>query len=58
MRVLVLFAHPGLNHSKINLALANTAKQVKDITFVDLYAEYPRLIRLNWKPIPSDIENY
>lgn len=44
MRVLVLFAHPGLNHSKINLALANTAKQVKDVTFVDLYAQYPRMI--------------
>ncbi len=40
-RVLVLFAHPGQRHSKINVAMAKTARSVEGITFVDLYAEYP-----------------
>lgn len=40
-RVLVLFAHPGQRHSKINVAMAKTAISVEGITFVDLYAEYP-----------------
>jgi glutathione-regulated potassium-efflux system ancillary protein KefG len=40
-RVLVLFAHPGQRHSKINVAMARMAKSVEGITFVDLYAEYP-----------------
>jgi glutathione-regulated potassium-efflux system ancillary protein KefG len=40
-RVLVLFAHPGQRHSRVNLAMAQIARSVADITFVDLYAEYP-----------------
>ena len=40
-RVLVLFAHPGQRHSKINVAMAKAARSVEGITFVDLYAEYP-----------------
>lgn len=40
-RVLVLFAHPGQRHSKINVAMAKTARSIEGITFVDLYAEYP-----------------
>ncbi|MFS2150706.1 NAD(P)H-dependent oxidoreductase [Rhizobium sp. Rhizsp42] len=40
-RVLVLFAHPGQRHSKVNLAMAKAAGSVADITFADLYAEYP-----------------
>jgi glutathione-regulated potassium-efflux system ancillary protein KefG len=40
-RVLVLFAHPGQRHSKIHVAMATMARSVEDITFVDLYAEYP-----------------
>lgn len=41
-RVLVLFAHPGQRHSKINLALANAARSAEGVTFADLYAEYPQ----------------
>jgi putative NADPH-quinone reductase len=57
-RVLILFAHPGPRHSRLNIRMAARAKalaalsaheqaQEKDramraITFVDLYAEYPR----------------
>ncbi|WFR95385.1 NAD(P)H-dependent oxidoreductase [Rhizobium tumorigenes] len=41
VRVLVLFAHPGQRHSKINVAMAKTARSIEGITFVDLYAEYP-----------------
>jgi glutathione-regulated potassium-efflux system ancillary protein KefG len=40
-RVLVLFAHPGQRHSKINMTMAKVAKSVEGITFVDLYAQYP-----------------
>ena len=40
-RVLVLFAHPGQRHSKVNVAMAKAASSVADITFADLYAEYP-----------------
>lgn len=40
-RVLVLFAHPGQRHSKINVAMAKMARSVEGITFVDLYADYP-----------------
>ncbi len=42
-KVLVLFAHPGHRHSVANKALAHTAKDLDQITFVDLYADYPRL---------------
>lgn len=41
-RVLVLFAHPAQRHSRINRAMAEAAQSVKDVTFVDLYARYPR----------------
>lgn len=40
-RVLVLFAHPGQRHSKVNVMMAKTARSVDGITFADLYAEYP-----------------
>lgn len=43
MRVLVLFAHPAQQHSKVNDALVNVARETDDISFVDLYAKYPRL---------------
>lgn len=42
MRVLVLFAHPAQRKKSINLAMAERARGVSGITFVDLYAEYPR----------------
>jgi len=41
-KVLVLFAHPGQRHSQINVELAEAAAKTPGITFVDLYAEYPR----------------
>ena len=42
MRVLVLFAHPAQRKSSINLAMADVARRVDGLTFVDLYEEYPR----------------
>jgi len=41
-RLIVYFAHPGQRHSRANAAMVATAKAVDGITFVDLYAEYPR----------------
>jgi putative NADPH-quinone reductase len=41
-KVLVLFAHPGQRHSRINVDMARVAQTTRDISFVDLYAEYPR----------------
>ena len=41
-RLLVLYAQPGHRHSTANAAMAKAARQVEGITFVDLYAEYPR----------------
>ncbi len=41
-KVLVLFAHPGQRYSKANEQLARVASETRDVTFVDLYAEYPR----------------
>jgi putative NADPH-quinone reductase len=40
--VLVYYAHPGHKHSLANKAMMAAAKRVAGITFVDLYAEYPR----------------
>lgn len=42
MQVLVLFAHPAQRKKSINLAMAEQARRVRGVTFVDLYAEYPR----------------
>lgn len=41
-RLLVYYAHPGHNYSHVNRVMARAAKKVDDITFVDLYADYPR----------------
>lgn len=45
-RVLILYAHPGQKHSSVNVDLARVGKDLSDarddITFADLYAEYPR----------------
>lgn len=43
MRLLVLMAHPAQQHSKVNTALANVARETEGVTFVDLYAKYPRM---------------
>ncbi len=40
-RVLVLFAHPALQKSRVNRALANAAEKVDGVTFHDLYERYP-----------------
>lgn len=41
-RVLILFAHPGQRHSRLNVRMAHAARQLDGVTFVDLYADYPR----------------
>lgn len=41
-RVLVLFAHPRPDRSEVNVRLAAAARDARGVTFVDLYAEYPR----------------
>jgi putative NADPH-quinone reductase len=40
-RILVLFAHPRTDRSEVNVVLAEAARRVEGVTFVDLYAEYP-----------------
>ncbi len=40
--LLVYYAHPGHRHSHANRAMVEKAREVEDITFVDLYGEYPR----------------
>ena len=41
-RLLVYYAHPGHKYSRANSAMAEVAKKKKNVTFVDLYREYPR----------------
>lgn len=43
-KLLVYYAHPGHKYSHANRAMYDAAQKIKDITFVDLYAEYPRHI--------------
>ena len=40
-KILVLFAHPRTDRSECNVVLAEAARRVEAVTFVDLYAEYP-----------------
>jgi len=40
-RVLVLFAHPAVHHSRVQRALVTAARTVADITIHDLYDAYP-----------------
>lgn len=42
-KILVLFAHPSIDRSEVNRPLAEATKGVEGVTFVDLYALYPRL---------------
>lgn len=42
MRVLVYQAHPALHFSKANTVMNEAGAAIKDITFWDLYAQYPR----------------
>lgn len=41
-RLLVYYAHPGHRFSQVNCELSRQARSVERISFVDLYAEYPR----------------
>jgi len=41
-KLIVYYAHPGQRFSRANKALADAARKIDGITFVDLYAEYPR----------------
>lgn len=42
-RLIVYYAHPGHRHSHVNRSMADAARNVAGIDFVDLYADYPRL---------------
>lgn len=42
-KILVLFAHPSLDRSEVNRPLSSATRGLDGVTFVDLYAEYPRL---------------
>lgn len=41
-KVLVYYAHPGARYSRVNTKMAQAARSVAEITFIDLYARYPR----------------
>ncbi|MEL7290403.1 MAG: NAD(P)H-dependent oxidoreductase [Pseudomonadota bacterium] len=40
-KVLVLYAHPSPHRSEVNKQLFRAAKQIDEVTVVDLYHEYP-----------------
>ena len=42
-RVLILFAHPALHRSRMNLAMMEVMRDLEDVTFHDLYEVYPDL---------------
>ena len=41
-KLIVYYAHPGNKYSHANAAMVERASDVDGITFVDLYAQYPR----------------
>lgn len=41
-KLIVYYAHPGQRFSRANKAMADAARNIDGVTFVDLYAEYPR----------------
>ena len=41
-KIIVYYAHPGQTFSRANRAMAEMVRKMDAITFVDLYAEYPR----------------
>lgn len=43
MKVLVLFAHPALERSRVNRGLLEATRDLPGVTFHDLYEEYPDL---------------
>lgn len=42
-RVLILFAHPALHRSRMNLAMMEAVRDLEGVTFHDLYEIYPDL---------------
>ena len=40
-KILVLFAHPALEKSRVNKAIVERIQQIEDVTFHDLYEQYP-----------------
>ncbi len=42
-RILILFAHPALQKSRVNIELIKGLNAIKDVTFHDLYDVYPEL---------------
>jgi glutathione-regulated potassium-efflux system ancillary protein KefG len=40
-RVLILFAHPALHRSHMNAAMMEAVRDLPNVTFHDLYEEYP-----------------
>jgi putative NADPH-quinone reductase len=40
-KILLLFAHPSLDRSEVNVELMRASKNIEGVTLVDLYAEYP-----------------
>ena len=40
-KILVLFAHPALEKSRVNKRLINQIENIENVTFHDLYEEYP-----------------
>jgi glutathione-regulated potassium-efflux system ancillary protein KefG len=42
-RVLILFAHPAIQKSRVNRRLASAVQELPNVTFHDLYEEYPDL---------------
>lgn len=41
MRILIVFAHPALERSRINRRLVDAVRQLEGVTFHDLYEAYP-----------------
>lgn len=41
-KLIIYYAHPGHKHSHVNRHMARAAARIDGITFVDLYADYPR----------------
>ncbi len=41
-KLLVYYAHPGQSHSHVNARMARVAEREDGVSFVDLYADYPR----------------
>ncbi|MEE2993284.1 MAG: NAD(P)H-dependent oxidoreductase [Gemmatimonadota bacterium] len=45
-RILILFAHPALQKSRINRVLISAVQDIEAVTFHDLYEAYPKFDNL------------